>query len=265
MFLLLLSWVLGLLGHLLIFCNGQNPDAFLNGSSITAIPTVMEPTNMSYLKIFNTNIQTLDLRQLLQYTSLYSLEVETSPVTQVMSAHLPRLEYLHLNSLIMDVPPPLGPLSPQLVGLSFSKSTLKTIPDDYFLNFTRLKGVSLAKLGLTSLRETWLEDLSGLEKIYISENPLAFLPPLQLWFPQLEQVYARGIGLTSIPVALIKGMKSPAVLHLVDNSITSIPPHDYFQPIAKWKQIILKGNPLHCDERMCWIKVNGRCGTMGVY
>ena len=262
MYLLLLSWVVFLLGRLLILCNGQVQHGFLNGSSVTSIPTDMEPAAMTYLKIFNTNIQTLDLRQLLPYTSLQCLEVETSPVTKVLSADLPSLQYLHFNSLNMIVPPTLDPLSPQLMGLSFSKSFFTTIPDDYFSNFTRLKGVGLAQLGLTSLRGTWLTDLNRLRKIYISENPLGSLPPLQLWFPKLERVYAKSIGMTSIPVALIKGLKSPAVLRLEDNNITSVPRQDDFDPIAKWQLINLKGNPLHCDKSLCWIKVRERCGTM---
>ena len=82
------------------FCNGERvPDAVLNGSSVTAIPTGMEPADMTFLRIFKTNIQTLDLRQLLSYTSLDFLEVKSSPVTQVVSAHLPALLHLHLNSL----------------------------------------------------------------------------------------------------------------------------------------------------------------------
>ena len=226
MYLLLLSWVVFLLDRFLLFCNGQSLDGFLNGSSVTSIPTGMEPVAMTYLKIFNTNKQILDLHQLLPYTSLHYLEVETSPVTKVLSADLPSLQYLHLKSLNMIVPPTLDPLSPQLVGLGFSKSTITTISDDYFSNFTRLKGVGLVQLGLTSLRGTWLADLNWLQKIYISENTLVSLPPLQLWFPKLERVYAKSIGLTSIPVALKKGLKSPAVLQLEGNSITSVPRQD---------------------------------------
>ena len=113
-------------------------------------------------------------------------------------------------------------------------------------------------LGLTSLRETWMSDLNRLWDLYISGNPFAVLPPLQLWFPNLKAVYARSTGLASFPVALIKAMKSPAVLKLTDNSITDIPQRDDFEPITKRQQINLKGNPLHCYRIICWIKVRWR-------
>ena len=259
MYLLALSWVICLPCWSPIFCSGEQiPEAILNGSSITFIPTDMEPAAMTYLWIFNTNIQTLDLRQLLPYTSLSFLKVQSSPVTRVVSANLPNLLGLHLNSLHMAVPPDLGPLSPRLQILGLSDSIITTIPDDYFSNFTRLKEVGLMNLGLTSLRETWMSDLNRARDLYISGNPFVVLPPLQLWFPNLKGLYARSTGVTSIPVALVKAMKSPAVLKLTDNSLTSIPQRDDFEPITKWQQINLKGNPLHCDRMLCWIKVRWR-------
>ena len=264
MYLLLLSWVVFLLVRLTV-CNSQIPDALLTGSSVTSIPTGMEPTNMSHLKIFNTNYQTLDLRQLLPYPSLHYLEVDTSPVTKVVSTFLPTLAYLHLNSLNMIVPPPLGYLDRQLVGLAFSKSNLTSIPDDYFSHFSQLKGIGLENLGLTSLRETWFRGLNQLQKIYISANPLGSLPPLQLWNPKIKRVYARNIGLLTIPVKLIKGMKSPGVLELTDNHIFGVPGRNDFEPIAKWQVINLKGNPLHCDEGLCWIQVNGKCHNIKLH
>ena len=244
MYMLVLSWVICLPCWSPIFCSGERiPEATLNGSSITSIPADMEPAAMTYLWIFNTNIQTLDLRQLLPYTSLSFLKIKSSPVTWVVSANLPTLLGLHLNSLHMVAPPDLAPLSPRLKILGLSDSTITTVPDNYFSNFTRLKEVALMNLGLTSLRETWMSDLNQLRDLYISGNPFWVLPPLQLWFPNLKGVYARSTSLASIPVALIQAMKSPAVLKLTDNSITSIPQRNDFEPITKWQQINLKGNP----------------------
>ena len=263
MYLLLLSWIVFLSVWSPTFCSGERvPDAVLNGSSVTAIPTGMEPADMTFLRIFKTNIQTLDLRQLLSYTSLDFLEVKSSPVIQVVSAHLPALLHLHLNSLNMAVPPDLGPLSPQLEGLGFADSNIASFPGNYFTNFTRLKGLGLNNLGLTNLPDTWLRDLSKIREIYISGNPLEFLPPLQEWFPYLKGVYAKCIGLTSIPVTLIKEISSPGVLMLKDNKIIEVPQRDEFEPIEKWQQINLKGNQLHCDESICWIKV--RWGNLTV-
>ena len=144
--LLALSWVVSLPCMILIFCNARIPDALLNGSSVISIPTAMEPTNMTYLWIFNTKIQTLDLRQLVPYTSIYALKVETSPVTRVVSAQLPTLSHLYLNSLDMFAPPDFGPLSPQRIGLALSCSTFITIPENYFSIFTRLTGLGLMDL-----------------------------------------------------------------------------------------------------------------------
>ena len=126
---LALSWVICLPCWAPILCSGDRiPEAILNGSSITSIPADMEPAAMTYLWIFNTNIQTLDLRQLLPYTSLSFLKVQSSPVTRVVSANLPTLLGLHLNSLDMAVPPDLGTLSPRLQILGLSDSTITTIP-----------------------------------------------------------------------------------------------------------------------------------------
>ena len=192
-YLLLLSWMVFWRIWSPILCSGERiPDAILNGSSVTAIPTGMEPADMTFLRIFKTNIQTLDLRQLLSYTSLDSLEVKSSPVTQVVSAHLPALLHLHLNSLNMAVPPDLGPLSPQLEGLGFSDSIIASFPGNYFTNFTRLKGLGLNNLGLTNLLDTWLRDLSKIREIYISGNPLDFLPLCKYGFPILKE-YMRNV------------------------------------------------------------------------
>ena len=239
-----------------LFCNAQQSrHAQLKGPSVSSIPNGMEPTNMTHLKIFNTNIQTLDLRQLLPYTSLHNLDVETSPVTRVVTADLPALKYLHLNSLNMVVPPQLGSLSTRLEGLGLSDSNLTTIPDNYFSNFTGLKSLGLNNLGLTTFNESWLEDLNRLQKIYVAKNPLVSLSPLHIWLRNLKSVYAADIGLTTIPVALIKAMQSPGMLKLTDNNITGVPQRYDFEPMTKWEQINLKGNPLHCDESLCWIKV----------
>ena len=90
MYLLLLSEMVFLSVWSSIMCNSEvKPDALLNGSSVTYIPAGMEPVAMTYLKIFDTSIQILDLRQLLPYTSLYKLEIQSSPVKHVISAHLP--------------------------------------------------------------------------------------------------------------------------------------------------------------------------------
>ena len=245
-----------------IFCNGETIRAVVSGSDVTAIPTGIEPANMTYLRILYTNIQTLDLRLLLPYTALGFLKVESSPVSRVVSAHLPALEHLHLNSLNMVVPPELGPLSRQLRGLGLSHSIITTIPDNYFSNFTRMEEVGLMNLGLTSLREAWLDDLGRLKKIYINGNPLGALPPLHLWCPLLRELYADGIGLTSVPLTLIKALRSPGKLLVANNNIIDVPQRHAFEPIGKWQTINLKGNPLHCDESMCWIKVRRRDFTI---
>ena len=259
MYLLLLNEMVFLSVWSSILCNSEViPDALLNGSSVTYIPARIEPVAMTYLKIFDTSIQTLDLRQLLPYTSLYKLEIQSSPAKHVISAHLPLLSRLHLNSLNMVVPPALGPLCPQLEALELSYSTFTSIPDNYFKNFTLLKVLNLKKLGLTNIPETWMRDLNQIRVIYISEHPLGAMPHLHLWFPKLRAVYAKNIGLTFIPVALIKAMNSPATLKLTDNNISSIPQREDFEPIRKWKLIDLTGNDLHCVESLRWIKVRSK-------
>ena len=252
----LLAWKQMILVSFCSLCNGKGlPDALLNRSSITFIPNDMEPATMTYLIIMHTNIQTLDLRQLLPYTSLARLEVPLSPVSRVITADLPSLTFLQLNSLKMTTPPYLGPLCTKLKGFSISESVITAIPDNYFTNFTQLTSLGLMDLGLNSLREIWFENLIRLRDLYISKNPLRVLPNLVLWIPNLMRLYAKRMGLTSIPVSLIKGMRKPRVLDVADNRITDVPDRMDFDPLERWKVINFRGNPLHCSEKLCWIQV----------
>lgn len=241
----------------------ESPDTSLTGTTVTVIPSDLTPITMTFLEIKNTGIDTLDFSQLAPYRLLEKLHVQSSPVTTVLPAPLidtPVLKTLHLTGLSFPTPPDIGPLQGQLEYLSLKSCQVQSLPANYFENFTFLFSLSLADNDITFLEEAVFQPIrDNLKYLYLTRNDLGFIPPLEIWTPNLEQLYAKQIGATEIPASLLEGLPELRFLLLSKNGITTLPDQSYFlahrSGWSDWNQVDLTENGLVCDARLIWLKV----------
>ena len=231
----------------------------INGLHITSIPRNLSP-NITYLRIFKTNITILNLTVIVDYPIICRIDVISSPIANIITPG--PLQSVTLKSFLLHAaghylrPPDLGlVLAGQLINLSLKALGITAIPDNYFQNFTNLYSLSLASNPITNLNETNLAGLDRLKHFYLGYTHLNPLPPLQLWLPRLQTLYTPYSGITTIPLSFWENMSGLRCLNLTGNKLTTIPAHKYFIHMQTVVKIKLRRNPIHCDSRLCWIKV----------
>ena len=54
---------------------------------------------------------------------------------------------------------------------------------------------------------------------------------------------------------MVENLPNLCMLDLSQNGLSSLPAQKHFVNLKNMVEIKLKGNPLHCDSRLCWLKV----------
>ena len=189
------------------------------------------------------------------------LDVRESPVTTLITPTPPQttvLTYFRLvNSGTFLSPPDLGSvLSEQLEFLSFDNIGINTVPENYFQNYSNLISLVLKDNPITHLNAGSLAGIEHLKMLYLDRTNINPVPQLHLWLPNLSRLHIQSVGMAILPGSLIENLPQLKSLDLRSNQLSTVPAKKYFVNLQNMKDVFLEGNPLHCDSRLAWIKVN---------
>ena len=216
-------------------------------------------SNVGGLLISKTNISVLNLTVTGDYPVLCRLEIKSSPVKTIITPYPPQtvaLTTFRLTSGNFPTPPDLGiVLAEQLEFLSFKGIGLISIPDNYFMNFTSLLSLSLKNNPISDLNAENMVGLRKLQNLYLDGTYINPLPSLHLWFSKLQLLSAARTDITVLSATMVENLPNLRMLDLSQNGLSSLPAQTHFVNLENMVEIKLKGNPLGCDSRLCWVKV----------
>ena len=215
---------------------------------------------VTQLYISNTNISVLNLTRTVEYTAMCLLDVRSSPVSSVIAPIPPQTVALIVFRLLsgrFPAPPDLGSVvSGHLKYLSFSGIGITIIPGNYFQNFSKLISLNIIANPITNINAGSLAGLQHLTALYLYHTNINTVPPLHLWLPNLKRLYLRHLGMNLLPEALIENLPYLRILDLRYSHLSTVPGKDHFVNLENMDAVYLAGNPLCCDSRLVWIKVN---------
>ena len=230
----------------------------LTGPFWNEIPRNLDK-NITKLILSDTNISVLNLTVAVEYPVMCILEVDSSPVSTIITPSPPQslaLINFRLASGNFSTPPDLGcVLTEKLKNLKFVNIGIFIVPDNYFQNFTNLISLSLVMNPITTLNKGSLAGLRHLRHLYLSYTNINPLPPLHLWLPNLQSLLLTHIGITMLRGSLVRNLPQLEKIDLRGNLLTTVPAQKYFVNLENMKMVSLRGNPLQCDAKLCWIKV----------
>ena len=171
---------------------------------------------LDYLLIFRTNINVLNLTVGIDYPVMCRLDVRESPVT----------------------------------------TRINTVPENYFQNYSKLISLVLNDNPITHLNAGSLAGIEHLKMLYLDRTNINPVPQLHLWLPNLSRLHIQSVGMAILPGSLIENLPQLKSLDLRSNQLSTVPAKEYFINLQNMKDVFLEGNPLHCDSRLAWIKVN---------
>ena len=243
-----------------IFINGGLCSVIveLSGANITDIPRDLRQ-DVTFLDISKTSISILNLTAAFDYPSMNRIDVMTSPITGIIipsPSQSVALTNVALRSGTFSTPPDLGiVLAGQLLYLTLSHLGITAIPDNYFQHYSRLKSLDLTFNPIQNLSAGSLAGLRQLGHLYLGHTQVNPLPPLHIWLPNLQRLHAPCTGITVIPSSFLESLSGIKYLDFRVNQLTLVPRQEYFINLQNMVYVKLGGNPLHCDFRICWIKV----------
>ena len=231
-----------------------------SGPDIIDIPRNLNK-NITYLTISETNISVLNLTALVDYSAMCRLNIRFSPVSTIITPNPPHTVALTTFYLVRSgnflTPPDLGiVLSTQLKYLSFNSIGITTVPENYFQNYSDLRSLYLAGNPITNINAGNLEGLRQLTYLNLGDTKVNPVPPLGLWLPNLRSLYIPRVDITLLPGTLLENLPHLENLNLIGNQLSRIPTKEYFINLQNMKVVYLSGNPLRCDSRLLWVKVN---------
>ena len=236
----------------------QSVQLELTGPVWNEIPRDLDK-NITRLSLSETNISVLNLTVAVDYPAMCMLEVNSSPVSTIITPSPPQtlaLTNFHLASGNFSTPPDLGcVLTEKLKNLKFVNIGIFIIPNNYFQNFTNLISLSLVRNPITILSEGSLVGLRHLRHLYLSHTNINPIPPLHLWLPNLQSLSLTHIGITILQGSLVRNLPNLEKIDLRRNLLTTVPAQKYFVNLEHMKMVSIGGNPLQCDAKLCWIKV----------
>ena len=236
----------------------------LTGPTISDIPRNLAP-DVGYLKLSNTNITILNLTATGDYPVMCRLEINSSPLTTIITPYPPQtvpLTDFHLAAGNFPTPPNLGIVLPgQLEYLVFKGIGVVTIPDNYFQNYTSLISLSLTNNPISDLNAKNMAGLRNLQKLYLVNTDVSSLAEIHTWLPYLKGIYVSRSEITALSAFMVEHLSNLQTLDISRNALRTIPTEKHFVNLANMVSVNLEGNPLHCDSRLCWVKVMAM--TMG--
>ena len=231
----------------------------LSGLNIADFPRNLNKS-ATHLSISHTNINMLNLTVAVEYPMLCWLQVTSSPVSFLITPNPPQtvaLTTLYLASGTFLTPPDLGiVLSRQLIYLSFVNIGIINVPENYFQNYTSLLSLNLDGNPISKLNPGSLAGLRHLSMLYLTRSSINPIPPLYLWLPNLNELHIAFMGLKVLPGIILENLPQLRTLNVIGNQLSTIPPKEQFVNLQNMHVVRLAGNPLRCDARLCWIKVN---------
>ena len=129
-----------------------------------------------------------------------------------------------------------------LTVLSLIRNQISTIPVGAFNTLTSLTWLSLSTNQISTIPVGAFNTLSSLTELDLSTNQIS-----------------------TIPVGAFNTLTSLERLWLQDNELVTLEEGLFNTPLRTSLRLDLSGNPLQCDERMCWLKEAERVGHITWY
>ena len=230
----------------------------VTGFNISDIPRNLR-SDLDYLIISRTNIRTLNLTVAVEYPKMCRLDISRSPFNRIITPgtmHDVALVSLRLTGGYFPTLPDLGEiLEGQAEYVSFYGMGIITISDNYFINFIRLISLILANNPISNLNAANMAGLSHLHDIYLGNTQINPMPPLHQWLPNLRRLHVPRNGISLLPADLVEHLPNLVYLNVQGNELITVPSRKHFVNLKYMVFVNLKGNPLHCDTQLCWLKV----------
>ena len=139
------------------------------------------------------------------------------------------------------------------LDVGYNDLALGGLPSDFFASFTNLTFLNLEAIGkdlegdtegtMTSLAYDWFDDLSNLERLFLSNNELSSLPGDTFdGFSNLELLLLGNNDLTELPADLLEDLTNLEELELNGNQLAALP-DGLFKGLSNLYHVNLVSNP----------------------
>ena len=233
----------------------------LSGENVTDIPRDL-PKDVTILYIRRTSINVLNLTTAIENCpGVCRITMESSPVKHIIIPSNPpgsmAVKELIMVALDFPTPPDFGSVLPEkLEMLYLRRNRITTVPSRYFQDYSNLITLSMAINRITTLTVEQFLGHGRLQILDLQHNDLSTIPHAYQLLPNLQRLGVQGNHITEIPVALLENLSHLRILTLVKKRTQTVPGQKHFINLENMTSIDLRGNPLHCDYQLCWIKVN---------
>ncbi|KAI4479851.1 hypothetical protein M0804_010590 [Polistes exclamans] len=210
---------------------------------------IFDPTpNLTRIELYNNGMETLDIRLINKLKKLIFLDLMENELTEIADATFDNLVLLQTLLLEMNS---LSVLSPyifyqlrELDILDISMNNFSYIPSKLFDNNNKLNQLYLHhnKMGLETLPDYLLSNLTKLEEVYLNANGFKKLPKNLFWGSiYLTSIILSDNLLQTLPAMLFKGLENVIKLELNNNLIEFLP-DKIFEDMSKLDILDLTGN-----------------------
>ena len=253
----------------------------LSNHSLTSVPQDLDPSVIRKLILDNNFITTISVDSVSRYTELTTLRLRHNPLKRIDDGSFDNNR--KLTTLAMKkCPLAYLPSSPELwmtqlttfnLQNSISENNLHLLQYPYFSYFTAMKKLYLNNIPLNDSTINTLSLPPTMETFDATNMGLTRWPNIgQSRLPNLKSLTASGVPFITISDSDFQDLAdSLTVLILSDCSLQNIPnlalkvnlkdiriKHNHLVTIPdlsslqNLNNLFIKGNPITCDERMCW-------------
>ena len=131
-----------------------------------------------------------------------------------------------------------------------------------FIGLTILRDLNLANNRLTELKSRMFQELVSLTGLDLAHNEITSIESQTFHnLNKLESLNMKSNELSSLTYEMFQGLTTLSALRLNLNKIKTVDDDvlkDFSRPFALW----LDGNLLHCDIRLCWLKIEIERGSI---
>ena len=148
-----------------------------------------------------------------------------------------------------------------LTWLSLSRNQISTIPVGAFNTLTSLTKLYLYQNQISTIPVGAFNTLTSLTKLHLHQNQISTIPVGA--FNTLTSLTSLSLSrnqISTIPVGAFNTLTSLTNLYLDNNQLVTLEEGLFNTPLRTSLALKVDHNPLHCDERMCWVKQAQRVG-----
>ena len=217
---------------------GSLSTLYLGNNLLVHFPNISEMTKIGALRIENNRFKSIPNNSFDNNNRLYNLWLFGNRLN-----HMPDLDGLKNSLWYLEL---------------YENTNITSIPDDFFNGFAKIIWVNLNGTSVTSL--SFAKHFGpSLKYLYINKTQITTVPAGTFRnVTGLQRLHMAEGPITFFEMSNIQNMPNLKELYLHDNSLTKIGnAYTYCNGAACTNlKIDLSNNPIPCDKRICWAKLN---------